>query len=88
MESNTHSNQGPDRLAELTAAMDDLEVQDFGGLPYAVKVERVLELRRLLDLLEIQWLKELAAVDALTGPWLGVRAITWCPGRCMRELGG
>ena len=64
MEPNTHSNQGPDRLAALTAAMDDLEAQDFSGLPYAVQVERVLELRWLLDLLEVQWLKELAAVDA------------------------
>jgi hypothetical protein len=64
MEPNTHSNQGPDRLAALTAAMDDLEAQDFGRLPYAVQVEWVLELRWLLDLLEVQWLKELAAVDA------------------------
>jgi hypothetical protein len=44
--------------------MDDLEAQDFGRLPYAVQVEWVLELRWLLDLLEVQWLKELAAVDA------------------------
>jgi hypothetical protein len=64
MEANTYSNQGPDELDALTAAMDDLEARDFSGLPYAVRVELVLELRRLLDLLEVQWLKELAAVDA------------------------
>jgi hypothetical protein len=64
MEPNTHSNKDPDSLAALAAAMDGLEAQDFSGLPYAAQVERVLELRWLLDLLEVQWLKELAAVDA------------------------
>ena len=64
MEPNAHSNQGPDELAALTAAIDDLEAEDVSGLPYAVRVERVLELRSPLSLLEIQWLKQLAAVDA------------------------
>ena len=64
MEPNAHSNQGPDELAALTAAIDDLEAEDVSGLPYAVRVERVLELRSPLSLLEVQWLKQLAAVDA------------------------
>src|SRR5512133_1722068 len=53
MDSNTHSARGParrsDGLAELTAAVDDLAAQDLGGLPDAVRAERVLELRGLLD---------------------------------------
>jgi hypothetical protein len=64
MESNMHSNQDSVRLAALTAAVDKLEALDFDGLPHAVKVERLRELRRRLDLLELQWLKELAVVDA------------------------
>lgn len=64
MESNTHSTQGSDGLAALTATVENLEAQDFDGLPHAVQVEWLLELRRLLDLLEVQWLRELASVDA------------------------
>jgi hypothetical protein len=68
MDSNTHSTRGParrsDRLAELTAAVDDLAAQDLGGLTDAVRAERVLELRKLLDRLEGHWLRELAGVDA------------------------
>jgi hypothetical protein len=64
MESNKHSTQGWDDLAALTAALDDLEAQDFDGLPHAEKVEWLLEVRRLLDLLELQWLRTLAVVDA------------------------
>jgi hypothetical protein len=67
MESNTHSSLGPagrpDGLAGLTASVDDLAARDLTGLPDAVQAERVLELRRLMDRLEGQWLKELAAVD-------------------------
>jgi hypothetical protein len=64
MESNTYSTQDSDDLATLTAAVENLEAQDLDGLPHAVKVEWLLELRRLLDLLEVQWLRELAYVDA------------------------
>src|SRR5918992_5769004 len=71
MNTNTHStNQStrratgrPDRLAALTAAVDELAAQDLDGLPDGVRAEQVLELRRLLDRLEGHWLKELAAVD-------------------------
>ena len=63
MESNTHSNLGPD-LAALTAVVDNLVDQDLDGLPYADKVEWLLEVACLLDLMELQWLRELAAVDA------------------------
>jgi hypothetical protein len=53
-----------DDLATLTAAIDRLAARDLSGLSGAVRVQRVLALRRLLDRLEGQWLKELAAVDA------------------------
>ncbi|HSO54834.1 MAG TPA: hypothetical protein VL330_19335, partial [Actinomycetes bacterium] len=52
----------PGRLAALTAAVDDLA--DLDGLADTVQAEQVLELRRLLDQLEGQWLKDLATVDA------------------------
>ena len=55
---------GADGLAALTATVDKMEALDFDGLPHAVQVEWLLKLRRLLDLLEVQWLRELAAVDA------------------------
>ena len=68
MDSNTHSTQppgqAPDDLAELTLVADRLATQDLDRLPDVVLAERVLVLRRLLDRLEGQWLKELAAVDA------------------------
>jgi hypothetical protein len=53
----------PDGLAALTAAVDGLAAQDLEGLADAVRAERVLGLRRLLDRLEGHWLAELAAVD-------------------------
>jgi hypothetical protein len=65
MSTNTRSTTGRlDRLGSLTAAIDDLATQDPDGLPDAVRAEDVLRLRRLLDRLEGQWLKELAGVDA------------------------
>src|SRR5215213_1062079 len=68
MDSNTHSTRGSgegfDRLAELTAAVEALAAQNLDGLADAVRAERVLVLRRLVDRLEGQWLKELAGVDA------------------------
>jgi hypothetical protein len=51
-------------LAALAAAVERLAAQDLDGLPDAVRAERVLRLRRLVDRLEGQWLQELAAVDA------------------------
>jgi hypothetical protein len=76
MDSNTHSTEHraqssaeyssgpPDRLATFTAAAEELAAQDLDGLPDAVRAERVLVLRRLLDRLEGHWLHELAGVDA------------------------
>jgi hypothetical protein len=54
----------PDGVAALTADLDALDAEDLTGLPVGVRAERLLTLRRLLDRLEGQWLKELAAVDA------------------------
>jgi hypothetical protein len=39
MEPNTHSNQGPDRLAALTAAMDDM---DADAATTSVRIARAL----------------------------------------------
>jgi hypothetical protein len=64
MDSNTHSTGQPAGLAALTAAVEELAAQDLDGLTDAVRAERVLGLRRLLDRLEGHWLQELAAVDA------------------------
>src|SRR5918998_1780864 len=74
MESNTHSaeppgppplpDRHPDELAELAAVLDRLAACDLDRLPDTALAERVLALRRLLDRLEGQWLKTLAAVDA------------------------
>jgi hypothetical protein len=71
MDSNTHSTRRPtgrpDGLAGLAAladAVDSLAAQHLEGLADSVRAERVLELRRLVDRLEGQWLKELAGVDA------------------------
>jgi Domain of unknown function (DUF222)/HNH endonuclease len=64
MYSNTHSTGGPDRLASLAAAVDELAAQDLNRLTDAALAEQVLGMRRLLDRLEGHWLNELAAVDA------------------------
>jgi len=68
MDSNTHSTRGSsggsDGLAGLAAVADELAAQDLDGLSDGVRAERVLALRRLVDRLEGQWLKELAGVDA------------------------
>jgi hypothetical protein len=64
MDSNTHSTGPPGGFAALTAAVEELAAQDLDGLTDAVRAERVLGLRRLLDRLEGHWLQELAAVDA------------------------
>ena len=55
----------PAGLAALTVAVDGLAAQDQDPLgPDTVRAERVLVLRRLVDRLEGQWLRELAVVDA------------------------
>ena len=72
MDSNTDSTgrparsgaQSPDGLAALTAAIEGLAAQNLDGQSDAVRAERVLVLRGLLDRLEGQWLEELAGVDA------------------------
>jgi hypothetical protein len=68
MDSNTHSTQDPfgpaDDLAELSALLDRMAARDLERLTAAARTERVLQLRRLADRLEGQWLKELAGVDA------------------------
>src|SRR5215216_929425 len=68
MDSTTSSPEataGPlDDLATLTAAVDGLAARDLTGLADGVRAERVLVLRRLVDRLEGQWLRELAGVDA------------------------
>jgi hypothetical protein len=67
MDSNTHSTQPPsppsDDLAALAAAAQELAAQDLDRLTDAAVAERVLRLRRLVDRLECQWLKELATLD-------------------------
>src|SRR5918994_588176 len=71
MDSNTYSTQSsghqpvgqPDELAALTAAVEELAAQDLDRLDNAALAAQVLELRRLLDRLEGQWLQQLAAVD-------------------------
>jgi Domain of unknown function (DUF222) len=71
-----HSAGPPDGLAALAADLEDLAAQDLDGLRDAVRAERVLRLRRLLDRLEGHWLAELAGVDACgaAGAEAGVQA--------------
>ena len=68
MDSNRYSTSPPvgppDELAVLAAAADRLAAKDLDQLSDVVRAERVLVLRRLLDRLDGQWLKELAGVDA------------------------
>jgi hypothetical protein len=64
MDPNTHSARPVASLTALAAAVDRLAAQDLHGLPDAVRAERVLVLRRLLDRLEGHWLHELADLDA------------------------
>ena len=68
MDSNRYSTAPPvgppDDLALLAAAADRLAAKDLDQLSDVARAERVLVLRRLLDRLDGQWLKELAGVDA------------------------
>ena len=60
----------------LAAALDELATRDVDGMPYEVLVEETQVLERLLGRLELQWLRELAEVDALgaAGADQGTRA--------------
>ena len=76
MESNTHSTSAPAGLGALAAVVDELVAQDLDGLADGALAERVMALRGLLDRLEGQWLRALAAVDArgAAGAEQGVQA--------------
>jgi hypothetical protein len=76
MDSNTDSTELPVGLAPLAAAIDALAAEDLTPLPDAQAAARVLVLRGLLERLEGQWLRELAAVDArgAAGAEQGVQA--------------
>jgi hypothetical protein len=76
MDSNIHSAGAPAGFGRLAAAVDELAAEDLAGLPDAEAAARVLALRGLLERLEGQWLRELAAVDArgAAGAEDGVRA--------------
>jgi hypothetical protein len=92
MDSNTHSALPADELASLTAAVEGLAAQALSGLTDAVRAERVLELRQLLDRLEGQWLAELAGVDArgAAGAELDLQAPStagWLRGRLRMAAG-
>ncbi|HEY6708391.1 MAG TPA: DUF222 domain-containing protein, partial [Actinomycetota bacterium] len=74
MDSNTHSTKTPeppeypagraDRLGSLPAAVDELAAEELDRLSDSALTEEVLALRRLVDRLEGQWLRRVAAVDA------------------------
>ena len=86
MDSNTGSTELPMGLAPLAAAIDALAAQDLTRLPDAHAAARALVLRGLLERLEGQWLRELAAVDArgAAGAEQGVAAPStagWLRGR-------
>jgi Domain of unknown function (DUF222) len=63
MDSNMYSTHPDHELAALAAAADALATRDLRLLTDAHAAARVLVLRRLLDRLEGQWLRELAGVD-------------------------
>jgi Domain of unknown function (DUF222)/HNH endonuclease len=63
MNPNTSSDRVPQELQALAADIDNLATQDLEGLSDAALADQTLELRRLLDRLEGQWLQRLAAVD-------------------------
>jgi len=64
MDSNTYSTSQPGRLGPLEAAKQTLATEDLDGLSAAVRAQRLLTWRRLLDRQEGLWLQELAAIDA------------------------
>ena len=62
--------------AGLAAALDELAAEDIDGMSQVEPAECLPELRRLIGLLEVQWLRELAWVDAggAAGAEQGTRA--------------
>jgi Domain of unknown function (DUF222)/HNH endonuclease len=76
MGSNMHSVPEPVGLDRLTAAVEELAAEDLTALPDGVAAQRVLVLRKLVDRLEGQWLRELAGVDGrgAAGAEVGVQA--------------
>jgi uncharacterized protein DUF222/HNH endonuclease len=86
MESNVYSISGPVGLERLSAVVEELAATDLTRLSDGVVAQRVLVLRRLLDRLEGQWLRELAAVDGrgAAGAEVGDQApstVGWLRGR-------
>jgi hypothetical protein len=63
MEPNTHSIQEPAGLDRLAAVVEELAAENLDALADAQAAARVLVMRRLVDRLEGQWLRELAGVD-------------------------
>ena len=63
MESNRCSGNLAKGLGLLAEVVDGLAAQDLDGLPDAALAEQTLGLRRLVDRLEGEWLRLLAAVD-------------------------
>ncbi len=76
MDSNTSSTELPVALGPLASAVEALAEEDLTRLPDAHAAQRVLALRSLMERLEGQWLRELAAVDArgAAGAEQGVQA--------------
>jgi hypothetical protein len=68
MDPNTHSMQQPGGIGLLAAVVDELTAEDLDTLPDSEAARRVLVLRRLIERLEGQWLRELAGVDAAAPP--------------------
>jgi hypothetical protein len=86
MEPNTHSIEEAVGLDRLTAVVEELAAEDLTRLSDGVAAQRVLVLRRLVDQLEGQWLRELAGVDGrgAAGAEAGVQADStagWLRGR-------
>jgi len=86
MESNTSSRAQPNRLDRLATLVDELAAENLDAFPDTEAAARVLALRRLVDRLEGQWLRELAAVDGrgAAGAEAGSRAystVGWLRGR-------
>jgi hypothetical protein len=86
MESNRSSDKAPQGLRALAEVADGLAAQDLDSLPDAALAEEVLALRQLVDRLEGQWLKRLAAVDGrgAAGAEHGIQApstASWLRGR-------
>jgi Domain of unknown function (DUF222)/HNH endonuclease len=63
MESNVYSIKEATGLDRLAAMVDELAAADLAALPDSEAAQRVLVLRKLVDRLEGQWLRELAGVD-------------------------